>query len=125
MENFISRIGLEEVAEQAAETTQDGGFLGGMGGIMSMFMIIIGVFIMYSAITGKGPAYKNDYPEAMQEAHTKMLRTFCWIVGPIVLATGILDYMGYTIVFWITTGVILAAVVVYIILFRRKFKEYL
>lgn len=131
MENLISRIGLEAV-EQAAETTENGGgMLGNMNSFMAFFMIIIGVFIMYSAITGKGPAYKNDYPKAIQEEHHKMMRKFCWIVGPVALAAGILDYMhangsiGFPYGYWIGLGIIIPAIVVYIIIFRRKFKKYL
>ncbi len=64
-----------------------------MDKMMSVILILIGIFVMYSAITGKGPAFKNEYPKAMKEEADKMLRTFCWIIGPITVVAGVLDYM--------------------------------
>ena len=126
MIELLSRIGLEEAAGEAVQTTEEsGGLFGSMNNMMSIFMIVIGVFILYSAVTGKGPAYKNDYPAAMQEEHKRMLRIFCWIAGPIAVISGVLEYLGYEIVFWISSGIIFTAIVVYVILFRRKFKKYL
>ena len=90
---------------------------------MSLFMIIIGIFTMYSAITGKGPAYNNDYPKSMKEDANKMLRTFCWIIGPVATVTGVFEYMGYQWAFWVNMGYILPVIIVYIVLFRRKFKD--
>ena len=92
---------------------------------MAVFMIVIGGFIFYSAITGKGPAYKNDYPKEMKEEANAFLRKFCWIVGPATLITGILDYLEYPWIYWISLGLILPGIIVYIIMFRRKFKKYL
>ncbi len=80
---------------------------------------------MYSAITGKGPAYKNDYPKAMKEEANAFLRKFCWYIGPVATITGVLDYLGYTWAYWVSMGVIIPAIVIYVILFRRKFNKYL
>ena len=96
-----------------------------MNQMMSIFSIFIGAFALYSAITGKGPAFKNDYPKAMKAEAEKMLRIACWVAGPIMLVTGILDYMGYQWAFFISMGTILPGIVVYVILFRKKFKQYL
>lgn len=96
-----------------------------MNQFMAVFMIIIGVFALYSAFTGKGPAFKNDYPKAMKQEANKMLQKFCWIVGPVATVTGVLDYMGYDWAYWVSMGITLPAIVVYMIIFRRKFKEYL
>ena len=99
--------------------------MGDMTQMMAIFTIIIGVFALYSAFTGKGPAFKSDHPKEMKEEADKMLRTFCWIVGPVLLVTGVLDYMGYTWAYFISMGVVLPGIVVYMILFRKKFKKYL
>lgn len=99
--------------------------MGDMNQMMSIFSIFIGAFALYSAITGKGPAYKNDYPKVMKAEAEKMLRIACWVAGPIMLVTGILDYMGYQWAFFISIGTILPGIVVYMIIFRRKFKQYL
>jgi len=123
LERLFGLIGLEDAAQEA--TQQTGGTFDSMNNFMSIIMIVIGVFIIYSAITGKGPAYKNDYPEEIQEEHRKMLRIFCTIVGPVVLAGGILDYMKIPWGFWVSTGVIVPGIIIYIIIFRRRFKKYL
>ena len=99
--------------------------MGDMNQMMSIFSILIGAFALYSAITGKGPAFKSDYPKAMKAEADKMLRIACWVAGPIMLITGILDYMGHSWAFFISMGTILPGIVVYMILFRKKFKQYL
>lgn len=96
-----------------------------MNQMMSVFMIFVGIFVIYSAITGKGPAFKNDYPKGMKEDANNMLRKFCWIIGPVVLVTSIFDYMGYSWAYYVSLGVVVPALVVYMILFRRRFKDYL
>lgn len=88
-------------------------------------MAIFGAFAVYSAFTGKGPAFKNDYPKGMKEEADKMLRMFCWIFGPIALVTGVLDFMGEHWAYWVSLAVILPGIIVYAVLFRRKFKSYL
>jgi len=115
-------IGLEDVA---SETTQTSGAFSSMDNLMSIMMIAIGVFALYSAVTGKGPAFKNSYPQSMQEGATKMLQKFLWFIAPVTLASGILDFV-YPDSMWPYLGgviLIIPAIVVYIILFRRKFKE--
>jgi uncharacterized protein (DUF983 family) len=96
-----------------------------MNQMMSAFMVIIGVLALYSAFTGKGPAFNNDYPKAMKEDANKMLRKFCWIIGPIAVVTGVLDYIGYAWAYWVSLATILPAIIVYIIIFRKRFKNYL
>ena len=59
---------------------------------MMIFDIFIAIYLLYYAIKGSGKAYENDYPEEMQEAHRKLLRTFCWITGVPLLVLSILEY---------------------------------
>lgn len=105
--------------------TTGGTGLQGMDQFMSAFTVFIGLLALYSAFTGKGPAFKNDYPKAMQADANKMMRTFCWILGPIVTVFGVLEYMGFQWAYLVNMGFTLPAVVVYVILFRRRFKQYL
>lgn len=98
---------------------------GDINQMMSAFTIIIGVFVLYSAITGKGPAYKSTYPKAMKAEADKLLRQLCWILAPILIVTGVLDYLGYTWAFWVNIGLMAPCLVVYFVLFRKKFKQYL
>lgn len=94
--------------------------------MMAMFMVIIGVFTLYSAVTGKGPAFNNDYPKAMKVEANKLLRNFCWLIGPVAVVTGVLDYMITDMwPYWVSMGIIIPAIVVYVIIFRKRFKEYL
>ena len=93
--------------------------------MMSAFMAIFGALALYSAFTGKGPAFKNDYPKAMKEDADKLTRLFCWIFGPIALVTGVLDFMGHQWAFWASFVVIIPGFVIYIIIFRKRFKKYL
>lgn len=96
---------------------------------MMIFDIFIAVYLLYYAIKGSGKAYENDYPEEMQEAHRKLLRTFCWITGAPLLVLSILEYMSAEGIRspWSIVSIIyiLACVVAYFIIFRVKFKEYL
>jgi hypothetical protein len=96
-----------------------------MNQMMSAFMAIIGVFALYSAFTGKGPAFNNDYPKGMKDDANKMLRKACWVFGPIALVTGVLDYLGYSWAYWVSLATILPGIVVYVIIFRRRFSSWL
>lgn len=112
-----------------------------MSSFMSLFTVFIGLFAMYAAFTGKGPVYNNDYPKAMKEDANKMLRKFCWYVGPVATITGGLDYFWEKIVgtdvvqnapfvlaqlpFVLSMLLLVPAIVVYIVLFRKRFKQYL
>ncbi|NLT97931.1 MAG: hypothetical protein GXW96_07270 [Christensenellaceae bacterium] len=112
-----------------------------LNGFMSLFMVFIGVMALYSAITGKGPVFNNDYPKAMKEDANKMLRKFCWYVGPVTLITGALDYFWPRIVgeeviesggfilsqlpYIASMVLVIPAVVIYVVLFRKRFKQYL
>jgi hypothetical protein len=120
---LLGVIGLEAAAEQATENT--GGMFGSMNSFFGLFTIAIGIFALYSAFTGKGPAYNNDYPKAMKEDANKLLRLFMWIFGPVLTITGVLDYMGYSWAYFVSMAVVLPGVVVYVVIFRRRFKKYL
>ena len=90
LERLFGLIGLDDAVEQTAETTSA---FGNIDSFMSIMMIAIGVFALYSAMTGKGPAYKNSYPASMQEGASRMLQKFLWFIAPVTLASGILDFV--------------------------------
>ncbi len=119
----------DAAATATAAATNTGTSVEGMNQFMAGFTILIGLFAIYSAITGKGPAFKNEYPKVMQADAQKMMRIFCAIIGPIVTVFGVLDYMqaqwgtGWAV--WVSMGIVLPAIVVYAIMFRRKFGKYL
>lgn len=93
--------------------------------MMTIITIAIGAFALFSAITGKGPAFKNDYPKEMKEDANKMLRNACWIAGPILLTSGIMEFAGVGWAFYISMFTILPGCVIFSVLFRRRFKKYL
>ncbi len=122
---LISLIGLDEAATEAAETTGQAGMF---DNLFSLIMVAAGVFAIYSAITGKGAAFRNDYPASMQKEANKFLQKFLWIIGPAAVISGVLDFLitdpAYEM--WPYIGgviIIVPAIVIYVILFRRKFKD--
>lgn len=85
----------------------------------------IGVLCLYFAFRGKGMAYNNHYPKAIKAEADKLLRLFLWILGPIVLAQGILDITGitaqYPFIYAILFVVTFALLIAYYVIFRKKF----
>jgi len=112
-----------------------------MNSMMSLFMVFIGLFTLYAAFTGKGPVFNNDYPKAMKADANQMLRKFCWYIGPVATITGGLDYFWDKIIgaevaqnapfiwaqfpFLLSMLLIVPAIVVYMIQFRKRFKQFL
>ena len=104
-------------------------------GMMRIFNLVIGAWATYSAISGKGMAYKSDYPADIQEAANKMLRIVLWIVGPTMLVLTGLIYlfehldagaMGayHLLAFWLDVAIIaivVITIIAYIIVFRVRF----
>lgn len=97
---------------------------------MLWFNIFIGVLLVYYAIKGSGKVYDNDYPEAMKEDAAILLRKFCWIAGVPMLVLSILELsmqgQSFTFVIsMISIFYVLGCVTVYLVLFRKRFKQYL
>ena len=102
----------------------------GMDNMLIIFNVVIGGYATYAAIVGKGAAYKNDYPKAIQADANALLRRFLFILGPLLLLSSAIEYFNLlgsaTKIF--TFASIIAAVViivVYIVLFRKRFGKYL
>ena len=102
--------------------------------IFRILNLVIGIWATYSAITGKGAAYKNDYPKGVKEAANALLRKFLWGIGPfMVVSTGLLyllDYLGVDkqtvlVIDLASVAIVVVAVVVYVILFRKRYGKYL
>jgi cytochrome bd-type quinol oxidase subunit 2 len=112
-----------------------------LNSFMSLFMVFIGVLSLYAAFTGKGPVFNNDYPKSMKEDANKLLRKFCWYIGPVTLITGGMDYFWVRIVgeevvnnspfiiaqlpFLLSMVLTVPAIVIYVVIFRKRFKEQL
>ena len=96
---------------------------------MLYFNLFIAVYVLYYAIRGQGKIYENDYPKAIKEDHAKLLRKFCWIVGLGMLPLTILELVynanGQASIFSIINiGFVMAAIVIYLIIFRVRFGKY-
>ncbi len=93
-----------------------------------MFMGIGGMCIYY-AIRGKGMAFNNQIPPQIKAESDKLLRVFLWILGPVVFAQGYCDTTGLTaqhgFIYPLFFGLSVAILVVYFIIFRKKFGKVL
>jgi di/tricarboxylate transporter len=93
-------------------------------------MLFAAVYVLYYAIRGKGKIYENDYPKAIQEEHSKFLRKFCWVIGLGILPLTILEFIFehssfYPFIEWTNIGFVMICVVVYLIIFRKRFGKYI
>ncbi len=90
----------------------------------AMFQALIGAYLLYCGITGKGQAYKADnIKEDQKPKFLKFMRLFCLVMGPISLLCALLEYLaqqtpslmiGVFIAYGLFgTGVIYALVVTY------------
>ena len=111
-------------ADQAGQAQGAGG---DMMGFMTIINFFIGIYVLYYAFKGKGKIYENDYPTAMKEDYAQMLRKFCWIVGIGMIVFSILEYTNKEMSIWVYLGMgfVLTCVVVFYVLFRIRFKQYL
>lgn len=67
-----------------------------MDNLFSVFELFAGVYLIYAALTGKGQIYKNDnIKKGMEAQYHKTVRILCALVGPVITAQGILDYMYF------------------------------
>ncbi len=97
---------------------------------MIIFNLVIGIYALYAGITGKGAAYKNDYPKKIQAEANALMRKFLLIAGPIMIAGSAIEYFKVfgdfsSMIGLITIGILLVMVVGYIIIFRRRYGKYL
>jgi hypothetical protein len=55
---------------------------------------ILGVYMLYAAVTGKGKIYENENLVKGKEAeYYKLMRVFCSIGGPLALLNFLFDYL--------------------------------
>ena len=115
------------ILQQQAAASAGSGMIDSSMNLMVIFDLFIAAYLLYYAIKGEGKLYENDFPKAMQEEHTKLLRKFCWIAGIPMLVLSILEYVYSYRSIWayIVIGYGLACVIVYIIIFRMRFAKYL
>ncbi len=94
----------------------------------SMFQALIGAYLLYCGITGKGQAYKADNIKKEQRPQfEKFMRLFCLVMGPIALVSALLEYLSLQtpsliVGVYITYG-LFAAGIVYALIVTAKMTD--
>ncbi len=96
--------------------------------IVIIMDIAIGAYLLYAGILGKGNVYQNNrLPEEVQGEAKKLLRVITLILGAILFVSGIFEafhLFQQEIVMLASIGACVIVLIVYYILFRKKFGEY-
>ncbi len=59
----------------------------------NLFEIAIGAYLLYSAATGKGKYYENQYCKVPREQYVKVMRIFALVVGIMILVSPVLQML--------------------------------
>lgn len=62
--------------------------------MLAMFGLIIGVYLIYAAIKGKGKLYENEYLNCPREQYVKGLRILAALSGALLTISNLLEYLG-------------------------------
>lgn len=88
--------------------------------IFALFSLIIGVYLIYAAIAGKGKLYENEYLNCPREQYVKGLRILAAISGVLLTVSNLLEYLGIigygsplAIALWAVGFIILIVMMVY------------
>lgn len=88
-------------------------------GIMTMFELVIAVYLLYCAIKGEGKLYENDYLKCSREEYVKGMRRFAVVTGGLMLISSGLELLKVVdpmspigIILWaLTFGCIIAMMI--------------
>ena len=63
-------------------------------GFFSIFQLVIGAYLIYAAITGKGKLYENDNlkENISREKYVKKMRVYALVTGIVMLIGAVLEY---------------------------------
>lgn len=81
------------------------------------FQALIGAYLLYCGITGKGQAFKADtIREDQKPKFMKFMRRFCLVVGPVMLLSALFEYLAaqtpqFMIGVYITYGIFVVCLV--------------
>ncbi len=96
--------------------------------IVIIMDIAIGAYLLYAGISGKGNVYQNNrLPDEVKEDAKRLLRVITLILGAILFVSGIFEAFNLfpqDIVLLASIGACVVVLIVYYILFRKKFGEY-
>lgn len=66
-----------------------------MDNMFVIFEVGLGVYILYGAIMKSGQMFKNEnIKKGMEEQYRKLIRLFSFILGPLMVALGVVDYFN-------------------------------
>lgn len=60
----------------------------------NIFEIVLGLYLLYAAVTGKGKYYENEFCKVPREQYVKVMRIFAWCVGVLIMVSPILQLTG-------------------------------
>ena len=63
-------------------------------GLMTIFELFIGVYLIYAAIKGDGKLYENDYLKCSKEEYVKTMRKLAALTGVLMIISGGLELLG-------------------------------
>lgn len=79
------------------------------------FEIILGIYLLYAAITGKGKYYENPYTKVPREQYVKVMRILALIVGVMIMISPALQLLGVlqpnSPVSWVLWGVTMLGII--------------
>lgn len=90
---------------------------------MVWFNLLIGAYLTYAAIVGKGKAYENDYPKEIKENIFKLNRLMYAVAGPVLVVSGVLELMKVftPYISYVSIVLVLLFIVAYLIIFFTKY----
>ncbi|MBQ4610792.1 MAG: hypothetical protein IJN83_01280 [Clostridia bacterium] len=63
-------------------------------GFLTILEILIGIYLIYAAIRGKGKLYENDYLNCPREQYVRTMRIMAAVTGVIMLGTAVVEMLG-------------------------------
>jgi hypothetical protein len=85
--------------------------------------VLAGVYMLYSAFTGKGSLLENSkVKKGMEEKYKTLILRFCWVTGFVAIATGIFDYFRLE-PYATITFVLFALLIVYLVVMTIRYTE--
>lgn len=101
-------------------------------GFFSLFQIFIGIYLLWAGVRGKGKIFENNsVKKDKAEGYVKGMRILTFIVGPIMLIPGVLEFLGISTVIdvfgvklsfilWLVGLIAIVGLVVYTIVFTDR-----
>jgi hypothetical protein len=100
--------------------------------IIPIILLFAGVYALWGAFTGKGKMFEfPDYKAEIHPVMKKVFRIFLWVIGPICLGDAAVEFLSaqpgmeaLKPFIWVGMGLLLGAIVFYIVYWQIKFKKY-